>query len=129
MNFILQDHFREFVIIYLNDIFIFSQTFEEYVQHIKWVLIKLEKANLKLKLEKYEFAKHKIKVLRHRVNAKEIRSDLGKVETIFKQSCLTTITRVQAFLEVAGFFKKYIQNFDKITILLHHIISNKVSSC
>ncbi len=57
MNFVLQDHLREFVMVYLDDIFVFSQTYEEHVQHIEWILIKLKEANLKLKLEKYEFAK------------------------------------------------------------------------
>jgi len=86
----------------------------------------LEEANLKFKLEKCEFAKREIKVLSHRVDAKGIKSDLGKVETILKQLRPTMIT---SFLETAGFFKKYIQDFDKIVTPLHYITSNKVSSC
>jgi len=63
------------------------------------------------------------------MDAKGIRPDLGKVEVIFKQPCSNTITEVRAFLGAAGFFKKYIQDFSKIVILLHHITLNKVSSC
>jgi len=63
------------------------------------------------------------------VDAEEIRSDLGKVEAILKQPRPTTITGVRAFLGAVGFFKKYIQDFNKIVTFLHHIISNKVSSC
>ena len=48
----------------------------------------------KLKLEKYEFIKREIKILRYQVNAEKIRLDLGKVEAIFKQSRLTTIIGV-----------------------------------
>ncbi len=62
------------------------------------------------------------------MDAKGIRPDLGKVEVIFKQPCSNTITEVRAFLGAAGFFKKYIQDFSKIVILLHHITLNKVSS-
>ncbi len=94
MNFVLQDYLREFVMIYLDDIFVFLQTYEEYVQHIEWVLTKLEEANLKFKLEKCEFVKWKIKVLGYRMNAEETRSDSGKVKVILKQSCLIIITRV-----------------------------------
>src|SRR6266540_5275950 len=129
MNFILQEHLGEFVMVYLDDIFVYSQTYEEYVQHIEWVLTKLEEANLKLKLEKYEFAKREIKVLRHRVDAEGTRPDPGKVEAILKQPRPTTITEMRAFLEAVGFFKKYIQDFGKIATPLHHITSNKVSSC
>src|SRR6266540_4668236 len=63
MNFVLQEHLGEFVIVYLDDIFVYSQTYKEHVQYIEWVLTKLEEANLKLKLEKCEFAKREIKVL------------------------------------------------------------------
>src|SRR6266511_943499 len=128
MNFVLQEHLGEFVMIYLDDIFVYLQTYEEHVQHIEWVLTKLEEANLKLKLKKCEFAKQEIKVLGHRVDAEGTRPDPGKVDAIFKQPRPTTITGVRAFLGVAGFFKKYIQDFSKIATPLHHITSNKVSS-
>ena len=94
MNFVLQKHLREFVMVYLDDIFVYSQTYEEHVQHIEWVLTKLEEANLKLKLEKCEFAKREIKVLGHRVDAEGTRPDPGKVEAILKQPRPTTITGV-----------------------------------
>src|SRR6266542_4113560 len=129
MNFVLQEHLEEFVIVYLNDIFVYSQTYEEHVQHIEWVLTKLEETNLKLKLEKCEFAKREIKVLEHRVDAEGTRPDPGKVEAILKQPRPTTITGMRAFLGAAGFFKKYIQDFGKIATPLHHITSNKISSC
>jgi len=89
----------------------------------------LKEANLKLKLEKCEFAKREIKVLRHKVDAERIRPNPDKVEAIFKQLCLTTITRVKAFLGAVGFFKKYIQDFGKIITPLHYVTSNKVNSC
>src|SRR6266496_1416024 len=129
MNFVLQEHLGEFVMVYLDDIFIYSQTYEEHVQHIEWTFTKLEEANLKLKLEKCEFAKREIKVLGHRVDAEGTRPDPGKVEAILKQPRLTTITEVRAFLGAAGFFKKYIQDFGKIATPLYHITLNKVSSC
>ena len=80
--------------VYLDDIFVYSQTYEEHVQHIEQVLTKLEEANLKLKLEKCEFAKREIKVLGHQVNAKGTRPDSDKVEAILKQLRPTTITGV-----------------------------------
>src|SRR6266540_1388172 len=85
MNFVLQEHLGEFVMVYLDDIFVYSQTYGEHVQYIKWVLSKLEEANLKLKLEKCEFAKREIKVLEHRVDVKGTRPNFGKVEAILKQ--------------------------------------------
>ena len=84
MNFILQDHLGEFVIVYLDNIFVYSQIYEEHVQYIEWVLTKLKEANLKFKLKKCEFAKWEIKVLEYKVDAEETRPDPGKVEAILK---------------------------------------------
>ena len=80
--------------VYLDDIFVFLQIYEEYIQHIEWVLAKLEEANLKLKLEKCEFTKREIKVLRYRVDAERTRPDPDKVEVILKQSRPNIITKV-----------------------------------
>jgi len=88
----------------------------------------LKEANFKLKLEKCEFAKWEIKVLKHQVNVEETKPDSDKVEVILKQSRSTTIIRVRTFLEAAVFFKKYIQNFGKIITLLYYITLNKVSN-
>ena len=52
------------------------------MQHIKQILTKLKKVNLKLKLEKCEFAKYEIKVFSYWINAEDIRLDLNKVEVI-----------------------------------------------
>ncbi len=80
-------------------------------------------------MKKCEFAKREIKVLGHRIDAEGTRPDPSKVEAILKQPRPTTITGVRVFLEAAGFFKKYIQDFGKIATPLYHITSNKVSSC
>ena len=63
------------------------------------------------------------------MDAEGIRPDPSKVEAILKQLHPITIMGVRAFLGTVGFFKKYIQDFGKIATPLHHIISNKVSSC
>ena len=80
--------------VYFDDIFVFLQTYEEHVWYIDWILTKLEEVNLKLKLEKCEFTKQEIKVLRHRVDAEGTRPDSGKVKAILKQPYPTTIIGV-----------------------------------
>jgi len=115
--------------IYFDDIFVYSQIYEEHVQYIEWVLIKLKEANLKLKLKKCKFAKWEIKVLEYWVDVEGIRPDPDKVEAILKQPYSTMIIGVWSFLGAASFFKKYIQDFGRIATSLYHIISNKISSC
>ncbi len=83
------------------------------------MLIKLKKANLKLKLKKCEFAKCKIKIFEYKIDAKDIRPDSGKVKIILKQLHLIIIIRIKAFLKVVRYFKKYIKDFEKIITSLY----------
>ena len=57
INHVLYDHLNEFVIAYLNDILIFSETEKEHEKHVKKVLKGIQEKNLYLKLKKYEFHK------------------------------------------------------------------------
>src|SRR6266498_3287288 len=55
MNYVLHDYLNDFVVIYLNDILVYSDTFEEHLAHIRKVFIKLREANLVIKLKKCKF--------------------------------------------------------------------------
>ena len=70
----------DFVMVYLDDIIIFSQTMDKHLQHMRKVLEALRQAELKLKLEKCEFAKKQLKYLRFIVREFGIKSDLKRLE-------------------------------------------------
>ncbi len=55
MNYVLHDYLNNFVIVYLDDILVYSDTFEEYINHLRKVFTKLKEANLVIKLKKYKF--------------------------------------------------------------------------
>src|SRR6266540_1919067 len=76
---VLGPYLYDFVMVYLDDIIIFSQTMDEHLQHIKKVLEALRQAGLKLKLEKCEFAKKQLKYLDFIVGEFEIKPDTEKV--------------------------------------------------
>src|SRR6266511_2114402 len=82
MNYVLHDHLGEFVIVYLNDVVIYSKSMIEHVKHLDWILDQLKWAGLKIKVEKCEFAKSKIKLLGHQISAEGMIPDPGKVAAI-----------------------------------------------
>ncbi len=82
MNHILHDHLGEFVMVYPDDVIIYFKSMTEHVKHLDWVLGQLKWARLKIKVEKYEFAKSEIKLLGHRISAEETIPDLSKVIVI-----------------------------------------------
>ena len=82
MNHILHDHLGEFVMVYLDDIVIYSKSMTEHVKHLDWILGQLKWAGLKIKVEKCEFTKSEIKLLGYRISAEGMIPDLGKVTVI-----------------------------------------------
>ena len=78
----LQAHLDRTVIIYLDDILIYSATQEEHVEHVKQVLICLKKAGLRLKLEKCKFYKKKVAFLRFIVGTNGIKISKDKIRVI-----------------------------------------------
>ena len=82
MNHVLHDHLGEFVIVYLDDVVIYSKNMAEHEQHLDWILGQLKWAGLKIKVEKCEFAKSEIKLLGHRISKEEIISEPKKVTAI-----------------------------------------------
>ncbi len=82
MTKVLGPYLYDFVIVYLDDIIIFSQTMEEYLQHMKKVLEALRQAGLKLKLKKCKFVKKQLKYLRFIIGEFGIKPDPEKVRAI-----------------------------------------------
>ncbi len=82
MNHVLHDHLGEFVMVYLDDVVIYSKSMAEHVKHLDWILGQLKWAGLKIKVEKCEFAKSEIKLLGHRISAEGTIPDPGKVTAI-----------------------------------------------
>ncbi len=92
MTKVLGSYLYDFVMVYLDDIIIFSQTMDEHLQHMRKVLEALRQAGLKLKLEKCEFAKKQFKYLGFIVEEFEIKLDPEKVRAIVDQPALTNKT-------------------------------------
>ena len=86
MTKVLGPYLYDFIIVYLDDIIIFSQTMEEHLQHMRKVLEALRQAGLKLKLEKCEFAKKQLKYLKFIVRKFGIKLNPEKVRAIVDQS-------------------------------------------
>ena len=108
MNHVFHDHLGEFVMVYLDNVVIYSKSMVKYIKHLDQILGQLKQARLKIKVEKYEFAKSEIKLLGYQILAEKTISDPDKVAAIEALKQLTTISKLRGFLGAVGFFKKYI---------------------
>src|SRR6266545_502996 len=82
MNYVLHDYLNDFVVVYLDDILVCSDTFEEYLVHLRKVFIKLQEANLVIKLKKCKFKQRKIKFLEHTIGTDRLRTNSENIEKI-----------------------------------------------
>jgi hypothetical protein len=82
INDVLAPYLDRFHTTYLDDILIYSDTFEEYQEYVKWVLEAFEKVGLYLKLEKCEFHHQEVKYLGLIISTEGIKMDLEKITTI-----------------------------------------------
>ena len=105
---------NQFVIVYMDDILIYSKTEEEHLQHIKQVIDILKKENLSTKLSKCNFFQSELKYLGHIISADGVKVDPAKVEAVKKWKYPKTQTELRGFLGLTNFFRKFIKNYAKL---------------
>ncbi len=116
-----------FVVVYLDDILIFSQSAEEHAEHVRQVLEKIHKGGYFLKLSKCEFFKKEIKFLGHIVSEEGIRPDPAKLLSIKEWARPQSVYDVRAFLGLANYFRRFIYNYAKIAAPMYELVKGNVS--
>ena len=111
MNDVLRPFLDDFVIVYLDDILIFSKTWEEHLKHVKQTLDVLKREKLHVKLSKCEFGKTSLNYLGHIVGGGELKIDPSKVAVIVNWPKPKSATEVRSFLGVAQYWRKFFKFF------------------
>src|SRR5581483_9694113 len=94
MNKTFREYIDKFIAIYLDDIIIFSKTFQEHIQHVETVLKKLNEVNMMLKLKKCKWAENNIEFLGHIVGKDGIKPDPAKIEKIKKLKIPQNVSKI-----------------------------------
>jgi hypothetical protein len=114
MNKILKEYLYEFVVVYIDDILIYSKTFEEHMDHLKKVFRRLKEANLMVKFKKCKFCVPNIEFLGHIVGRDGLKVDPGKIEKMKKLSPPKDLTSLRAALGLFSYYRRFVPNFSKI---------------
>lgn len=118
INHVLREHLDDFVVCYLDDILIFSETEEEHMEHVHKVLKALQDANLLVEPEKSTFHTHEVEFLGHIISPNEIRMDPKKIAAVRDWPQPENLKEVQSFIGFANYYRRFIRNFGKIAIPL-----------
>lgn len=110
MNCTLSPLLRRCVIVFFDDILIYSSSYSEHLEHIQQVLTLLAKDQWVVKLKKCQFAKQEIHYLGHVLSAQGVHTDPAKITAVLQWPTPANVHELRGFLGLAGFYRKFIRH-------------------
>lgn len=114
INFVLKDFVNKICVVYLDDILIFSTSLDEHICSIKKVFERLREANLKLQINKCNFAEKSTKFLGHLITEGGIKPDPLKTMAIQKIPLPRNLKEIKSFLGITGYYRKFVKDYAKV---------------
>ncbi|GJU13867.1 putative reverse transcriptase domain-containing protein [Tanacetum coccineum] len=114
MNRVCKPYLDKFVIVFIDDILIYSKNEREHEEHLKTILELLKEEKLYAKFSKCEFWIPKVQFLGHVIDSRGIHVDPAKIESIKDWASPKTPTEIRQFLGLAGYYRRFIEGFSKI---------------
>jgi hypothetical protein len=114
MNSVFMQELNKFVVVFIDDILIYSKNPEDHVKHLHVVLQKLRDHHLYAKFSKCEFWLDTVKFLGHTISSYGISVDPSKVQEVMDWKPPTSVHQIRSFLGLAGYYRRFIPNFSKI---------------
>ncbi|XP_057760408.1 uncharacterized mitochondrial protein AtMg00860-like [Arachis stenosperma] len=126
MNRVFCPFLDKFVVVFIDNILIYSKSKEEHAEHLRTVLRILKENKLYVKLSKCEFWKKEVKFLGHVVSKQGIAVDPSKVEAVMNWGRPTSVTEIRSFLGLAGYYQRLIKGFSQIALPLTRLTRKDV---
>ena len=111
MNKVLQPFLDRFVVVYLDDIVVYSTTLAEHAQHLRQVLQVLRNNELYLKLEKCSFAQREVEFLGHKIADGKLMMEDSKVKAILEWQPPTNVPELRSFLGLVNYYCRFIKGY------------------
>lgn len=128
INEVLHEHLYQGVLVYLDDILIYTKDMDEHTRLVRQVLEKLLAAKLFIKLSKCEFHKTEIDYLGYCISGRGVEMDPRKVQAVLDWQALKTRKQLQSFLGFTNFYWQFIPSFARIELPLMDLLKTKPST-
>nr|GFC00609.1 putative reverse transcriptase domain-containing protein [Tanacetum cinerariifolium] len=126
MNQVYKPYLDKFMIVFIDDILIWSKDEKEYEEHLKAILELLKKKELYAKFSKCEFWIPKVQFLGHVIDCQGIHMDPVKIESVKNWASPKSPTEIRQFLGLAGYYRRFIEGFSKIAKPMTKLTQMKV---
>ncbi|GBG58972.1 hypothetical protein CBR_g24321 [Chara braunii] len=114
------------LVVYLDDILVFSKTLQEHQGNLQQVLEKLREANFKINAKKCEWAKTQVLYLGHVLDGDGVKPEDCKIATIRDWPTPRTLTELRSFMGLANYYRKFVRNFSTIVAPLRRLLKKEV---
>lgn len=125
MNEVLAPFLCKFVMVFLDDILMYSPTLESHSHHLSLVLHKLRENKLYMKQSKCSFAQTKLEYLGHTISMDGVATDPTKTKAMMKWPIPATVSELRGFLGLIGYYRKFVENYGVIAKLLTQLLKKK----
>ncbi|GKC82574.1 putative reverse transcriptase domain-containing protein [Tanacetum coccineum] len=126
MNRVCKPYLDKFIIVFIDDIMIYSKNKQEHEEHLKLILELLKKEELYGKFSKCEFWIPKVQFLSHMICSQCIHVDPAKIESIIDWASPKSPTEIRQYLGLAGYYRRFIEGFSKISKPMTKLTQKKV---
>ena len=118
MDSVLRPYLGKFVVVFLDDILVYSKTRKEHLEHLRLVFELLRQHQLFAKKSKCAFFETEVHYLGHIISAEGTRMEPEKVESILRWPAPKNLEELQIFLGLSGFYRQYVRDYAKIAVPL-----------
>ncbi|GAU35775.1 hypothetical protein TSUD_61360 [Trifolium subterraneum] len=118
MNRIFHSFLDKFVVVFIDDILVYSKSEEEHKEHLRIVLQVLKEKKLYAKLSKCELWLKEVSFLGHVISSGGIAVDPAKVDAVMKWGTPESVSEIRSFLGLAGYYRRFIEGFSKMALPL-----------
>ncbi|GBG91965.1 hypothetical protein CBR_g54061 [Chara braunii] len=125
MNDIFRDILEQYILVYLNDILVYSRTLEEHLRHLHDVLDRLRRHGFYAKLSKCRFAQHKVDFLGHYVSDQGLHMDDVKITAIAEWPAPTSAKQLRSFLGLTNYYSNFIRGYARYFYVLTSTLLRK----
>ena len=122
MNRVFRPYVDQFVVVFIDDILVYSKDAQEHEQHLRIVIEMLREKKLYAKLSKCDFWLKKVSFVGHIVSAGGIRVDPIKIEDVVNWKPPRNVTEVRSFLGLAGYYRRFVKGFSVIASQLTKLL-------